>query len=69
MKTNTRKYFEKNGKIYGDSYKYEFGKWSHRVTEFDSYEKAEKWLGTEECDFRTRELITKSEARKLGYAC
>ena len=69
MKTNTRKYFEKNGKIYGDSYKYEFGRWSHKVREFDSYEAAEKWLDTEECDFRTRELITKTEARKLGYAC
>lgn len=69
MKVNARKYFEKNGKIYGDSYKYEFGVWSHIVTEFDSYDDAEKWLYSEEFDFRTRELITKTEARKLGYDC
>lgn len=69
MKINARKYFEKNGKIYGDSYKYEFGRWSHHVREFDSYEEAEQWLETEEYDFASREFITKSEARKLGYKC
>lgn len=69
MKVNARKYFEKNGKIYGDSYKYEFGVWSHIVTEFDSYDDAKKWLYSEEFDFRARELITKTEARKLGYDC
>lgn len=62
MKIIARKYFEKNGKIYGDSYIYEFGRWSHRVREFDSFEEAEKWLETEEDDFASREFITKSEA-------
>lgn len=63
---NPKNYFEKNGFIYGDSYKYSFGGWEHRVQKFDSYEDAEKWLYTEEYDFRTRELISKTEARKYG---
>ena len=63
---NPKNYFEKNGFIYGDSYKYNFGRWEHRVQKFDSYEEAEKWLYTEEYDFRTRELISKAEARKYG---
>ena len=58
------KYFEKNGKIYGVSSKYNFG-WSHRGYVFSSMEAAEKWLNTEEYDFRERELMSKSAAEKL----
>ena len=64
---NARNYFEKNGFIYGDSYKYEFGHWSHNVKKFENFEEAEKWLETEEYDFRERELISKTEAKKYGY--
>ena len=52
-------------KIYGISSKYSFGKWNHAVYVFDDKEKAEKWLYTEEYDFRERELMTKTEAIKL----
>ena len=64
---NPKGYFEKNNFIYGDSYKYEFNEWKHNIVKFDSWEEAEKWLNTEEFDFRTRELISKTEAIKLGY--
>ena len=64
---NAKNYFEKNGFIYGDSYKYDFGTWHHRITKFTSFEDALKWLETEENDFRTREFISKTAVKKLGY--
>lgn len=63
---NARKYFEKNGKIYGTSTKFEFGKWHGYAVEFNSWEEAENWLYTEEYDFRERELVSKTEAKKWG---
>lgn len=62
---NAKKYFEKNGFIFGNSYKFEFGKYSNHITEFKNFEEAEKWLHTEEADFRTREFISKTEAMKI----
>ena len=65
-----KKYFEKTGKIYGVSSKYDFGTWNHMGYEFDSLDEAEKWLNTEEYDFRERELMSKTSAEKLcgrGY--
>ena len=53
-------------KIYGVSSKYDFGQWSHRVYVFSSKKRAEKWLNTEEFDFRTRELMTKTAAIQLA---
>lgn len=53
-------------KIYGVSSKFEFGGWSHNVYVFEDRETAEKWLNTEESDFRERELMTKTEAVKLA---
>lgn len=69
MKTleSCRAYFEKHGFIFGDSFKYDFGGFSHRVERFDDFSEAERWLNTEQYDFRTRELISKSEAKKRGY--
>lgn len=67
MKTDPKKYFEKNGFIYGDSWKYDFGSYHHNVKKFTDYNKAIEWLNTEEYDFRTREFITKSEAINLGW--
>lgn len=32
---------------------------------FDSLEEAEKWLRTEEYDFRTRSLVSKTYAKKI----
>lgn len=64
---NAKAYFDKNGFIFGDSAKFNFGKWSHRITKFTDWEKAENWLQTEEYDFRERELISKTEAKKYGY--
>lgn len=64
-KMDVRKYFEKNGKIYGVSSKFNFGRWTHKGYVFDSLEKAEKWLNTEEYDFRERELMSKTAAVKL----
>lgn len=60
-------YIKRAGAIYGDSCKYEYGRWHHWITKFTSWEDAEKWLYTEQSDFRTRELISKTEARKYGY--
>lgn len=53
-------------KIYGVSSKFEFGQWNHRVLVFENKEYAEKWLNTEEYDFRERELMTKTEAIRLA---
>ena len=53
-------------KIYGVSSKFEFGTWSHAVYVFNDKESAEKWLNTEERDFRERELMSKTAAIKLA---
>lgn len=53
-------------KIYGVSSKFEFGTWNHAVYVFNDKESAEKWLATEECDFRERELMTKTAAINLA---
>lgn len=53
-------------KIYGVSSKFGFGEWSHVVYVFDDKETAEKWLRTEEYDFRERELMTKTKAIQLA---
>ena len=52
--------------IYGVSSRYEFGLWNHRVYKFSDKATADKWLNTEEADFRMRELMTKIEATKLA---
>lgn len=65
MKPST--YFEKNGEIYGISEKHDFGKWSGYVVKFNDFEIAEKWLHTEEGDFRERELVSKTVAEQRGY--
>lgn len=43
--------------IIGVSSKYDFGRWFHRAVSFETAEAAEKWLHTEEHDFRERELF------------
>lgn len=53
-------------KIYGVSSKFDFGSWDHMVYVFGNKESAEKWLETEEYDFRERELMTKTSAIKLA---
>ena len=53
-------------KTYGVSSKYEFGNWNHIVYVFDEKEDAEKWLNTEEYDFRERELMTKTASIALA---
>ena len=53
-------------KFYGVSSKFNFGVWNHVVYVFDSKEDAEKWLDTEEYDFREREIMTKTAAIKLA---
>ena len=53
-------------KIYGVSSKYTFGTWSHEVYVFSDRDSAEKWLNTEERDFRERELMSKTAAIKLA---
>lgn len=60
---NPEKYFEKNGFIFGVSYRYEFG-WKWHVKKFTDFIEAEKWLYTEEYNFCTRELISKTTAER-----
>lgn len=52
--------------LYGVSSKYDFGHWDHRVYHFSDAASAEKWLRTEEYDFREREIMTKTQAIKLA---
>lgn len=54
-------------RAYGVSSKFDFGLWSHIVYgPFETNEQAEKWLNTEERDFRERELMSKTAAIKLA---
>lgn len=55
-----------NRKIYGVSSKFEFGSWNHVVYVFDNMKITEKWLNTEEYDFREREIMSKTSAIKLA---
>lgn len=64
---NPETYFKRYGYIYGDSYKWEFGRWHHDLHKFTDWDEAQKWLNTEEHDFRERELISKTEAVALGW--
>jgi hypothetical protein len=64
---NAESYFKKNGFIYGISEKFNFGRWTGYIRKFDNLEEAEKWLHTEEGDFRERELCSKTKAMKSGY--
>ena len=64
---NYENYFKKNGCIYGVSKKFEFGRWTGYAKKFTSLEEAEKWLDEEECDFRSRELCSKTKASE--FAC
>ena len=52
--------------IYGVSSRYSFGMWNHRVYKFSDKVTADKWLNTEEAEFRMRELMTKPAAMKLA---
>lgn len=54
-------------RAYGVSSKYEFGAWKHVVYgPFTTEEQAQKWLHTEEYDFRERELMSKTAAIRLA---
>lgn len=65
MKPET--YFKKNNCIYGISYKYEFGEWHGYSTKFDNLDEAYNWLYTEEYDFRTRELVSKTRSKEYPF--
>lgn len=58
-------YFKKNGRIYGVSSKFEFGRWNHICKVFTNLNRAEEWLNTEENDFRERELMSRTNAERL----
>ncbi len=57
-------YFKKYGCIYGVSEKFNFGRLTGYARKFDSLKKANEWLGTEEGDFRTRSLVSKTYAKR-----
>lgn len=61
-----KNYFEKTGKIYGISTKYNFGHLDYYIKAFDDLDAAYKWCDTEECDFRTRELGSKTHIAKIA---
>lgn len=67
------KYFNKNKMVYGVSCKGNYDFFNTQIVKFNSWESATKWLNTEEYDFKSRELISKTEAKninndyKLGY--
>lgn len=51
---------------YGVSSTNYYGNWEHYVVVFDDYQRANKWLHTEDRDFRKRELMNREEAVKLA---
>lgn len=57
-------YFKKYGVIYGVSEKYAFGRYDGYAMEFHDFDKALEWLNTEEYDFRTRTLCSKTYAKQ-----
>lgn len=59
-------YFKKNGYIYGVSEKFNFGRLVGYTKKFDTMEEANRWLATEEGDFRTRSLVSKTYAKRYG---
>lgn len=65
MKMGSEEYFKRYGVLYGESYR-DNGEICY-ITEFDNLKDAREWLNTEEYDFRTRDFITATEARALGY--
>ena len=65
MKVET--YFKKNGFVYGVSEKFEFGKWNGYAKKFDSMEDANKWLETDEHDFRIRSLTSETYVKENKY--
>ena len=65
MKAKT--YFKNNGYIYGVSEKFNFGRLTGYARKFDSIEEAYKWLNTDEGDFRTRSLVSKTYVKNNKY--
>lgn len=59
-------YFKKHGYIYGVSEKFNFGKLVGYSRKFDNLEEANEWLATEEADFRTRSLVSKTYAKRYN---
>lgn len=57
---NYKKYFEKNGFVYGVSVRFNFGLFIGYAIKFTNLENAEKWLDKEEYDFREKMLVSKS---------
>ena len=62
-------YFKKNGYIYGVSYKEGRYPLLGYSIKFDDLDKAIDWLYTEEYDFRTRELCSKTRAKTIDPRC
>ena len=52
--------------IYGVSSRYELSMWNRKVYKFYDKTAADKWLNTEEAEFRMRELMPKTAAMKLA---
>lgn len=67
------KYFNKNKTLFGVSYKNNYDFFNTQIVKFDNWASAIEWLNSEEYDFKTRELISKTKAKninndyKLGY--
>lgn len=66
MKVQT--YFNKYGKIYGVSYKWNFGRIEGYALEFTDLRKAFEWFNREEYDFRVRELCSKTMAKNITHS-
>lgn len=62
---NYKNYYKKYGYVYGVSTKFDFGRWTGYAKKFTSLAEAEKWLETEEYDFRERELCCKTKASQF----
>ena len=60
--------FERDGEIYGVSYKYEHG-WRGYVLCFDDLQQAIDWINTEQYDFRERQLGSKDHCCSCLTTC
>ena len=64
---DAKKYFNRNGYVYGGVTNYEHENCSHQTFRFTNWQEAKIWFDAVENANQKRELLTKSKALKYGF--
>ena len=64
---DAKKYFYRNGYVFGSITNFEHDNCSRQVCKFTNWKDAQMWLDAAENAYQKRELVTKTEALKYGY--